>query len=46
MFFEKLAEINGITIDTAELDLKAEAFALGRGSRSPRAAEQFVNSLI
>lgn len=42
----KLAEINGITVDTAELDLKAEAFALGRGSRSPRAAEQFVNSLI
>lgn len=41
----RLAEKNGITLDRAELDTKAEAFALNKGSRSPRAAEQFVNSL-
>lgn len=41
-----LADKNGITIDRAELDVKAEAFALGKGSRSPRAAEQFINSLL
>lgn len=41
-----LAEKNGIACPTAELDLQAEAFALAKGSRSPRAAEQFVSSLI
>lgn len=41
-----LAHKHGITIDDNELDIKAEAFALNRGSRSPRAAEQFINSLI
>lgn len=41
-----LAEKNGIRMDPKELDTKAEAFALGRGSRSPRAAEQFINSLM
>lgn len=40
-----LAEKNGITMDKSELDLKAEAFALAKGSRSPRAAEQFISSL-
>ncbi|MBR5253065.1 MAG: ATP-binding protein [Clostridia bacterium] len=40
-----LAEKNGVTMDKSELDIKAEAFALAKGSRSPRAAEQFINSL-
>lgn len=40
-----LAEKSGITMDRAELDIKAEAFALAKGSRSPRAAEQFIASL-
>ncbi len=41
----KLCEKNGISMPEEELDIKAEAFALNKGSRSPRAAEQFVNSL-
>lgn len=41
-----LADKNGIKTDKKELDIKAEAFALQKGSRSPRAAEQFINSLI
>ncbi len=40
-----LADKNGIKTDKKELDIKAEAFALQKGSRSPRAAEQFINSL-
>ena len=40
-----LADKNGIETDKKELDIKAEAFALQKGSRSPRAAEQFINSL-
>lgn len=42
----KLAEKKGISVEQSELDIKAEAFALAKGSRSPRAAEQFINSLI
>ncbi len=42
----ELAERNGITMEKAQLDIKAEAFALMRGSRSPRAAEQFIKSLM
>lgn len=41
-----LAEKNGIMMEQKALDKKAEVFALSRGSRSPRAAEQFINSLI
>lgn len=41
----QLAQKNGIPVDSA-LDIKAEAFALNKGSRSPRAAEQFINSLL
>jgi len=41
-----LADKAGITIDKKELDIKAEAFALAKGNRSPRAAEQFVKSLM
>lgn len=42
----KLAEKNGVAMERGELDIKAEAFALNKGSRSPRAAEQFINSLL
>lgn len=41
-----LARKRGITMEEKQLDLKAEAFALAKGSRSPRAAEQFINSLL
>ena len=41
-----LARKNEIKLGLKELDIKAEAFALSRGSRSPRAAEQFINSLL
>ena len=41
----ELAERNGIEI-TSELDTKAEAFALNRGYRSARCAEQFIDSLL
>lgn len=40
-----LATKHGVTPDS-ELDRRAEAFALAKGSRSPRAAEQFINSII
>lgn len=42
----QLIERYNIECDLAEIDIKAEAFALARGSRSPRAAEQFVKSLV
>jgi len=42
----ELANRNGITMDLAELDIKAEAFALRRGNRSARCAEQFIESLM
>ena len=41
-----LAKRNGIKMDLAELDVKAEAFALRRGNRSARCAEQFIESLM
>ncbi len=40
-----LAERAGIKMQKEELDIKAEAFALSRGSRSPRCAEQFIKLL-
>lgn len=42
----KLAERKGINLPQERLDTEAEAFALNRGSRSPRAAEQYVDSLL
>lgn len=43
----KLAEKHSVTfLSQEELDIRAEAFALKKGSRSPRAAEQFINSLL
>ena len=41
----ELAVRNGIEI-TPDLDTKAEAFALNRGYRSARCAEQFIDSLL
>lgn len=42
----ELAKRCGITMDEKELDVQAEAFALRKGSRSARCAEQFINSLL
>ncbi len=42
----ELAKRHGVEMDHGQLDLKAEAFALARGSRSPRAAEHFIKSLL
>ena len=42
----RLAEKNSLMLERTQLDIQAEAFALSKGSRSPRAAEQFINSLI
>ncbi len=42
----QLADRYEVEYDENELTVKAEAFALSRGSRSPRAAEQFVKNLI
>lgn len=42
----KLAEKKGVEMEQGELEMKAEAFALAKGSRSPRAAEQFINSIV
>ncbi len=41
-----LALQNGLAIPAEELDRRAEAFAIGRGGRSPRAAKQFVDFLL
>ncbi len=42
----ELARRAGVTLPWEELDIKAEAFALRRGNRSARCAEQFVESLL
>ena len=42
----RLAEDYGIDMDSATLEIKAEEFALRRGNRSPRCAEQFIKSLL
>ena len=41
-----LADKKGIKCDKNELEIKAERFALEKGSRSARAAKQFVESFI
>lgn len=41
-----LAQERGLEMDTAELEKQAEAFALGRGGRSARAANQFIDNLL
>ena len=42
----ELAEKKGLQIDPGALETEAEAFALRRGHRSPRCAEQFIDSLL
>ncbi len=42
----ELAARNNIALNPDELDIKAEAFALRRGNRSARCAEQFIASLM
>ncbi len=42
----ELAHRNNITMDSTKLDIDAEAFALRKGYRSARCAEQFINSLL
>ena len=42
----ELAKRKGIAMDKNELEIKAEAFALNRGYRSARCAEQFIDSLV
>ena len=41
-----LAREKGIELDSAELDIRAEAFALNKGGRSARTAGQFIDSLL
>lgn len=43
---EELAKREGIAMEREELFRRAEVFALGCGSRSPRAAGQFIDSLM
>ena len=42
----ELAEKKGIQKDVTALEIESEAFALNRGHRSPRCAEQFIDSLL
>ena len=42
----ELAKRNNIKMSITELDVKAEAFALRKGNRSARCAEQFIDSLM
>ena len=42
----ELAERNKVDIDKNTLEMRAEEFALRRGNRSARCAEQFIKSLI
>ncbi len=42
----RLADRAGLKIDRDKLDIDAEAFALRRGNRSARCAEQFIDSLL
>ena len=42
----ELADRHGIDKDRKEMDIEAEAFALRRGYRSARCAEQYIESLL
>ena len=42
----ELAARFGVEMEKAQLDIKAEEFALRKGNRSARCAEQFIHSLI
>ena len=41
-----LADKQGIVYDTDKLDTSAEKFALKRGTRSARAAKQFIDGIL
>ncbi len=43
---KELAKKYGISIPEQELEVQAEAFALRKGNRSARCAEQFIDSLL
>ncbi len=43
---KELAKRNGVKMGEEELSVQAEAFALRKGNRSARCAEQFINSLL
>ena len=43
---KSLAKAKGIEMDEAELEKQASAFAIRKGGATPRAAEQFTNSLL
>ena len=43
---KSLAKKFGVQMDEKELEIKAEAFALRKGNRSARCAEQFIDSLL
>lgn len=43
---KELACRAGLAMDEKELEVQAEAFALRKGNRSARCAEQFINSLL
>ncbi len=43
---KELAKRKNIQIDEKDLEVKAEAFALRKGNRSARCAEQFIDSLL
>lgn len=42
----ELAKKKGVEKDVTALEIEAEAFALNKGHRSPRCAEQFIDSLL
>lgn len=42
----QLAKKYGVAMEQQELDIRAEAFALRKGNRSARCAEQFIESLL
>lgn len=42
----ELAQRNGIKVPKEQLEIEAEAFALRRGNRSARCAEQYIKSLV
>ena len=42
----ELAEKYSVELPQAQLEIQAEAFALKKGSRSARCAEQFIDSLL
>ena len=43
---KSLAKAKGIEMDEDELEKQASAFAIRKGGATPRAAEQFTNSLL